>query len=71
MWGFPCCRQVSGTNSFVCLALYEKCNPDTELYDGRLGQGCVLWDPINAHSMRAAIYDAYTNGYELVTDFHR
>ena len=29
-------------------------------YDGRQGQGCVFWDPINANSMRAAIYDAHT-----------
>ena len=35
----------------------------------------MLWAPINAHSMRAAIYGAYTlprepeNRYETVTEF--
>ena len=29
--------EVSGTSCFVWLALYEKCSPDTGLYDGRLG----------------------------------
>ena len=64
--------EVFGMSSFVWLTVYEKCSPDRYRYNDRQGQGCVLWDPINAHSMRVAIYTLSrepTNTYETETDF--
>ena len=71
---------VSLWNDLLCLIrTHDKYSPDTGRYDCRWGQGCVLWAPINAHSMRAALYDAYKlyrepailkwKWYETVTDF--